>query len=1390
MMAAAQMRIKVDNPRPLDFANAATQWSEWLRRFQRFRNVSGLAQQAVDIQVDTLLYIMGPESEDIYEQFDLDLEDENGDAIERTYQHVIDAFSTYFQPCTNILNYRMQFYNRKQAVDEGAEEYIRSIHSLAVKCHFNDGLTQEDMIKDRLLSGMSDATLSSELQLNENVSLIAVTTKMRAKETIENQMKAEAKVAVVKAKQITSFTSNTKSKMTGRDCKYCIRTHPPRSCPAYGKVCKICSKTNHFAAVCQSRNKTAHSIDANVTSNSVDNDDTSTEYFIKSDNLNVDTVDSNSNVVYVDGFCLEPEVNCVGSQNTSSEWLINMTVGSKVLIAKVDTGAQANVISDSELKRVSPHSIIRPSLIKLTAYSGHTLPILGVAEVEIEYNQLKRKVSFHVLGEEMKARTLIGLPSIKQLGLLDGMGSISHVSSKQSGDDTGKCPIVEEFKDVFTGLGKLETEYKIVIKPDAKPTMCAPRSVPYALRDRLKAELESLCSNGIIEETKEPSEWLNPIVTVVKPNGSLRICLDPQNLNAATVRDRYSFPKVSDIYARLSGSKVFSTLDAKSGFHQIPIDHESSKLTTFLTPFGKFRFLRLPFGITSAAEFFHKTMVDMIGDIPGVEVYIDDVLISAPDAETHEVRLRQVLTKFRDAGLKLNMDKCKFRQSTVTFLGHTVSSQGIKPSVAKVKAIQDAKAPTNKAEVRSLLGVVTYLAKFCPRLSEVTKPLRDLVKKDVDFCWEKAQVDSFENVKKLVANAPVLALFDPNKETIVNVDASSHSLGAVLMQQGKPIEFAAQSLTPTQCLYAQVEKEMLAIQFGLTHFHQYVYGKEIVVESDHQPLVRITQKPLGDLSPRLQRMRLRTLHYQYKVIHVPGKEMYLSDYLSRSCKEGTYEQDLSMQDPMIQVSAVVIRDIEVKNEFIEATVQDSALQILASYTKKGWPKQKRLCNSLANSYWQFRDDITEHESLLYYRERLIVPYIKQSCVIEQLHESHLGITKTQQRARVAVFWPGMNRQIEDRVSSCETCKRHDTKQSHAPLQCSEIPDFPWQTVGSDIFQIKDSHYLVNIDYYSKWVNVVELRDLSSKSVIYELRKQFADFGTVQTLRSDNGPQYASREFKDFVKELSIKHATSSPGYPRSNGLVERAVQTVKNLMTRAIEEGKCFWHSLKMFRNTPLAGDLPSPAQLLQGRNLFDGIPTHQHCLFPRAYDRKDVRNKFLVRQDKMKVYHDKKVSTERTVLKPGDRVRFQSLKGIWEPAVIVEHHDSSRSYMIKNLATGIVIRRNREQLRIDQTYNRMADNHLQVRMQQNKQVIPLVQQGPTSINKASTSVLRTVNPTIPPGLDVSPGRTDSQATVSSPMYHQNVPAPTLRQNSPAVEQSVVQTRSGRVVRKPLRFRE
>jgi hypothetical protein len=627
-----------------------------------------------------------------------------------------------------------------------------------------------------------------------------------------------------------------------------------------------------------------------------------------------------------------------------------------------------------------------------------------------------------------------------------------------------------------------------------------------------------------------------------------------------------------------------------------------------------------------------------------------------------------------------------------------------------------------------------------------------------------------------------LAFFNPEKEIVVNVDASSHSLGAVLLQDGRPVEYAAQSLTPTQCRYAQIEKEFLAIQFGLSHFHQYTYGRPVVVETDHKPLVYIVDKPLNDLTPRLQRIKMKTQYYEYNVKYKPGKEMYISDLLSRFCPPSTYVQDLEFVDPMVGICEIRLANQLVKEQFMYATEQDSTMQVLTNYVLKGWPSQLRYCHPAAKPYWNIRNAISEHDGLLFYMDRVIVPGSKQGDMVKKLHEGHQGTTKILQRARTALYWPGMGPRIEDCLKSCVQCQNCESKQTYDPLIVSEIPDHPWQILGSDLFQIAEEHFLITVDYYTKWINVAPIKDVTSQGVITELRRQFADFGNPVIFRSDNGPQYASREFKEFMSELSISHVTSSPAYARSNGQAENAVKTVKQMIKKCKDENKDWWKGLQLLRNTPLAPDMPSPAQLLQGRNLHDGIPVSLNCLFPRAYDRTGVRNKFEKRQDRMKYYHDSHCGREKSVLKEGDNVRYLSQKGRWEPAVVVKPSDNIRSYHIKDMLTEQVIRRNRNFLRKDLTPPEERSKEI------------LAKTVPSKVTKTAQAV-----PTIPKPVQPKVGQIPAaplEVTPSRPsqITSQNSPSPSTSQsisNAPdnVPKEPVNRTKSGRVITKPIRYR-
>ena len=454
---------------------------------------------------------------------------------------------------------------------------------------------------------------------------------------------------------------------------------------------------------------------------------------------------------------------------------------------------------------------------------------------------------------------------------------------------------------------------------------------------------------------------------------------------------------------------MFSTVDATSGFLQLCLDESSSKLTTFATPFGRWRFLRLPFGISSAPEVFHRTVTELFADIEGVEVYIDDLLIHGCDKSQHDERLRAVLDRCRTANFKLNLSKCRFECSSLKYLGHIVGEGCVKADPEKIRATTEFPTPKSKEDLRRLLGMVTYLGKFYDNLATVTAPLRELTKKNVSWQWCELHQTALERLKLLLSSSPVLRMFDPELPVVLSVDASQHGLGAVVLQNGQPVEFASCSLSSAQQRYSQIEKEFLAVQFGLIRLHQFVYGQHVEIETDHRPLLGIVRKDLNALSPRLLRMRLRNQVYDYSLVYKPGKTLVLADTLSRAHVPEPYPESSNHEKlDFEQVHAVYTGFIQCDNlsqKVVDETTRDPVLHIVQDYIERGWPSAKRSCNNAAKPYWAFRSDLISYQGFLLKGSQVVIPAGLRIFFLKNVHQGHLGISKCLQRAKGALFWP-------------------------------------------------------------------------------------------------------------------------------------------------------------------------------------------------------------------------------------------------------------------------------------------------------------------------------------------------------------------------------------------------
>ena len=845
--------------------------------------------------------------------------------------------------------------------------------------------------------------------------------------------------------------------------------------------------------------------------------------------------------------------------------------------------------------------------------------------------------------------------------------------------------LIDRYNDVFeenkVGLVQGE-EYDIKLKSDYRPVIHAARRIPFSTADKIDLELKRMQELKVIEPVNGPTEWVNSMTVTQKPGGKIRICLDPTDLNKNVLREHMQAPTIEELHTRLSGAKYFSKLDLKDGYWQIPLSYESSFYTTFNTPKGRYRYTRLPFGLNSSNEIFHKRVSNVYEGLLGVLVLYDDVLVFANTKEEHDMRLAKCLERTRNQGIKLNLPKCKFQQKEVVYVGHLISSEGIKPNPARIQDILDMPNPTDVKGCQRILGMLNYLSRYIPNMSELTYPIRLLLIKGTHFQWSFEQEEAMKNIKKVLTSYPVLKIFDVKKPVTLNVDASQNGAGACILQENGPVAYASRSLTPTQRSYSQIEKELTAIVFGAERFYQYLFGKKVTVETDHKPLVTILKRPLYKAPARCQRLLLRLQRFDMVPKYVPGKNMHISDTLSRAFSTKSRDKCEKLESETEFMIHALIQDIALSSRMMSKiqseTKNDLTLSTVKSLIIDGWPKYIKNCHETAKPYFNLRNEMTIYQNIILYNDRVVIPKALQSELLQRLHVGHQGQERCKNLARKSIYWRGINSAIDTMVRDCEACLLQRALPARGKLIPHKIPNRVWEKIGADLFYFEGITYQIVVCFLSKWSEVKKfpIKHPSAKQLIEHFKDLFSTYGIPNELFSDNAI-YNSREFKDFGKEFDIKLTYSSPHYAQSNGQSENAVKTVKNILRKCARDGSDFRQGLLQFRNTPLSNSLESPAFLFFNRYLRSNLPmantllTNDHC--------EKTRSKLADRQNTYAEYYNRTKSETVNKYVKGQNVVYRNGYDDkkWRPGVIVEKHpDSNRSYNILN-TKGNVVRRN-----------------------------------------------------------------------------------------------------------------
>ena len=790
-------------PREVNFnaENLAEEWRRWEKSFKIYYAASELHTKPIATQIAILLNCAGEEARDIFDNFSISLDDEN-----LTTDIVLDRYKVFCNPRRRPVFDAYKFWQRQQAVGELFDKWLTELRLIANNCDF--GAFKDRLVRDKILFGTNDETARQRMLEEEDLTLEKAINICRSIEVTKARMQYMSNekinsslVQEIKKDRYPSFSASNTS-VSNKPCRFCDLVHLHRQCPAYGKTCRKCGKYNHFAVVCRS---------------------------FKSDTRNIKEITSeiqaDSTVFQMCSLQSKP----TGSKMRSTLTVLDHHNNTSTLSFKLDTGAEVNVLPLSLYKQMRLAPFSSTSTI-LRGFGNALIKPLGAVEMII-CDRTGRKFSLIFFVTDIIHTPILGEHACELLNLVKKIEDISE-SSNLTLD-----MVTNNFLEVFSGTGLYKEKYNITLRDDAKPVIQQPRHIAYALRPKLKATLERLTRDGMVADVDCPTEWVSNLVVVEKKDKSLRLCLDPKPLNAAIMRERYVIPTPADVQAQLCGKRVFSVIDMKDGYWHVGLTEKSSFLTTFHTPWGRKRFLRMPFGLCSASEVMQKRNESTFGNIKGVHIIADDIIIAAEDEKEHDAIMLALLSRARESGVRFNREKIQFKVNSVSYMGHFVTKEGLMPDDQKIDAIVNMPPPIDVPSLQRFLGMTKYLSQYIPNESSITAPLRKLLKKNSEWTWDNEHDEAIAKLKLALISKPVLAFYDVNKAVTVQCDASQDGLGACLIQEGKPVAFASRSLSPAERNYAQIEKELLSIVFACEKFHQYVYGhRAVTIESDHRPL--------------------------------------------------------------------------------------------------------------------------------------------------------------------------------------------------------------------------------------------------------------------------------------------------------------------------------------------------------------------------------------------------------------------------------------------------------------------------------------------------------------------------------------------------------------------------
>lgn len=866
---------------------------------------------------------------------------------------------------------------------------------------------------------------------------------------------------------------------------------------------------------------------------------------------------------------------------------------------------------------------------------------------------------------------------------------------------------------------------EIHLKDDVHPkAVHTPAPIPVHWQEQVHADLLRDEALGVIEQVPygEPVSWCHRMVVTRKHDGSPRRTVDLSPLNKHCKRETFASESPFHLARRVPTGTWKTVSDAWNGYHSVPLRESDRHLTTFITPFGRWRYTRAPQGFLSSGDGYNRRFDAILSDFECKERCVDDTIHYDTDLEMHWWRTIQFLIRVGQSGIVLNPDKFRFARKTVDFAGFRISDTTIEPLPKYLDAIRDFPTPTCLTDIRSWFGLVNQVSNYA-QLRDMMAPFKPYLSPKCKFEWTP-ELDTAFNASKISIVEAIrhgVEIFDQHKRTCLRTDWSERGIGYILSQKccsceshlpecctdGWRITLAgSRFLTSTEQRYAAIEGEALAIAWGLEQTKYFTQGCDnLVVVTDHKPLVKIMgDRTLDEISnTRIFRLKQRTLPWFFEIFHMPGKTNPAADATSRYPSPNNtenYDDECAMA-AAIHHESKQLTSISWEN-IAAATSEDPAMCQLLKAIKEGFPDTKRATNPEVSVYWMYRESLYISDGVIMYMDRVVIPPTLRSRVLQILHSAHQGVSSMEARARAIIFWPGMTTDIQSTRDNCSPCNANAPSQAATPCIPSSVPSTPFESIYADFFEKGGCHYLVAGDRLSGWVEIFMAphgtNQAGAQGLISSLRTMFRSFGIPEEIASDGGPEFIASKTEAFLACWGIRHRISSAHFPQSNGRAEVAVKKCKRILmnnigpTGSLDNDRLLCAMLQV-HNTPDPDCGISPAEILFGRPIRDAFSfINRRDKFTNPSLRPTWREAWTMKEDAMRTRFSRSSEALDAHARPllpltlGDRVFVQNQHGHhptkWDKSGTIVELGEHDQYWVKVDGSGRLTLRNRRFLR------------------------------------------------------------------------------------------------------------